>query len=125
MYHWPGYLYFVGKKKYFLICPELCSLGWALCLTTWLGSMALVALYGLQFSKMKTYQWLTALVVNFFFTILIVEPCKVIVFTLFVAGRKKPIWDQDHLDADEEIPTIYYDVEDPENGKMEISLTLT
>ena len=90
--------------------------GWALCLTTWLGSMALVALYGMQFSKMKTYQWLTALVVNFFFTILIVEPCKVIVFTLFVAGRKKPIWDQDHLDADEELPTIYYDMEDPENG---------
>ena len=79
--------------------------------------MALVALNGMQFSKMKTYQWLTALVVNFFFTILIVEPCKVIVFTLFVAGRKKPIWDQDHLDADEELPTTYYDLDDPEKGK--------
>ena len=78
--------------------------------------MAMVALNGMQFSKMKTYQWLTALVVNFFFTILIVEPCKVIVFTLFVAGRKKPIWDQDHLDADEVLPTIYYDVESSENG---------
>ena len=84
--------------------------------------MALVALNGMQFSKMKTYQWLTALVVNFFFTILIVEPCKVIVFTLFVAGRKKPIWDQDHLDADEVLPTIYYDLDSEENGLENILL---
>ena len=86
--------------------------------------MALVALNGMQFSKMKTYQWLTALVVNFFFTILIVEPCKVIVFTLFVAGRKKPIWDQDHLDADEVLPTIYYDLESDENGLENISIEI-
>ena len=84
--------------------------------------MALVALDGMRFSKMKTYQWLTALVVNFFFTILIVEPCKVIVFTLFVAGRKKPIWDQDHLDADEVLPTIYYDLESEEKGLEKLIL---
>ena len=103
LYHWPGYLYFVG---------------WVLCLTTFLGSMALVTVWGMNFSNMKTYQWITAVVVNFFFTILFVEPVKVVIFTLFVASRKKPIWDQDHVDADEELPKIYYDMDDPENSKF-------
>ena len=28
------------------------------------------------------------------------------------------MWDQDHVDDDEELPTIYYDVDDPENGNF-------
>ena len=102
LYHWPGYLFIVG---------------WILCLTTFLGSMALVALWVMNFSKMKTYQWVTGFVINFFFTILFVEPLKVVIFTVFVAARKKPIWDQDHVDADQKLPKIYYDMEDPENLK--------
>ena len=102
LYHWPGYLFLVG---------------WILCITTLLGSMAIVALWVMNFSKMKTYQWVTGFVVNFFFTILFVEPLKVLIFTVFVAARKKPIWDQDHLDADEKLPKIYYDMENPDNLK--------
>ena len=102
MYHWPGYAFFIG---------------WLLCLLTLFGSVGVVALMAMQFSNMKTYQWVTAIVVNFFFTILFVEPVKVLIFTVFVAARKKPIWDQDHVDADEELPKIYYDMEDPENQK--------
>ena len=79
--------------------------------------MGIVALWVMNFSKMKTYQWVTGFVVNFFFTILFVEPLKVLIFTVFVAARKKPIWDQDHLDADEKLPKIYYDTENPENQK--------
>ena len=102
MYHWPGYAFFIG---------------WLLCLLTLFGSVGVVAVMAMQFSNMKTYQWVTAIVVNFFFTILFVEPVKVLIFTVFVAARKKPIWDQDHVDADEELPKIYYDMEDPENQK--------
>ena len=79
--------------------------------------MAIVALWVMNFSKMKTYQWVTGFTVNFFFTILFVEPLKVLIFTVFVAARKKPIWDQDHLDADEKLPKIYFDPENPDNHK--------
>ena len=79
--------------------------------------MAIVALWVMNFSKMKTYQWVTGFIVNFFFTILFVEPLKVLIFTVFVAARKKPIWDQDHLDEDEKLPKIYFDPENPDNHK--------
>ena len=43
---------------------------------------------------------------------------KVILITVFIAlWRKKPQWDQDHLDDDESLPTIYWDPEDPKVGE--------
>ena len=38
--------------------------------------MGLVAMYGMQFSNMKTYQFVTSMVINFFYTIIIEEPMK-------------------------------------------------
>ena len=61
LYGWAGYFYYIG---------------WLLTLLTLLGSMGMVTLYGMQFSNMKTYQWLTSMVINFFYTLFIVEPCK-------------------------------------------------
>ena len=94
---WPGYTFL---------------LGWLFTLATLLLAMAVTALQGIQFSNMKTYQWLTSIVVNFFYTMFIVEPVKVLVFTVWAAARRKPDWDQDHCDADEKLPTIYHDPED-------------
>ena len=38
---------------------------------------------------------------------------KVGIVAIFIAFVKRtPSWDQDHVDADEEIPTIYYDPDD-------------
>ena len=39
-------------------------------------------------------------------------------FAFYIAVCRKPMWDQDHVDDDEELPTIYYDVDDPENGNF-------
>ena len=35
--------------------------------------------------------------------------------------RRRPAWDQDHVDADEEIPTVYFDPDDPEIGNILIN----
>merc|ERR1719308_81557 len=63
---------------------------------------------------MKTYQFVTSMVINFFYTIIIEEPLKVFWFAFFIAYQRKPNWDQDHLDIDEKLPTIY---DDPETQK--------
>ena len=52
-------------------------IGWVVTVITLLYSMGLVAMYGIQFSNMKTYQFITSMVINFFYTIIIEEPIKV------------------------------------------------
>ena len=97
---WPGYAYFIG---------------WIVVLLCIVGGMGIVALYGLSFGNNKCYQWVTAMVVNFFYQLFFESVVKVAIFALFIALIKRvPDWDQDHVDADEEIPTIYHDPEHPD-----------
>ena len=41
-------------------------------------------------------------------------------FAFFIAYQRKPNWDQDHLDIDEKLPTIYYDPDDPETRNKQM-----
>ena len=63
MYGWSGFWYYIA---------------WLVTIVTLLYSMGLVTLYGIQFSNMKTYQFLTSMVVNFFYIVIIEEPAKVV-----------------------------------------------
>ena len=43
------------------------------------------------------------------------------IIAAFIAlWRRKPRWDQDHVDTDENLPTIYWDPEDPKLGEINI-----
>ena len=94
--------------------------------------MGLVALYGISFGNRRTYQWLTAMMVNFFWNLFVEQPIKVAIVTMVIACvKKRPKWNQvlfshqrrkksnhhvcpqDHVDVDEELPMIYFDPEDP------------
>ena len=58
----PGYCYFIA---------------WILTFILIFGGVALVAAYGISFGNLKTYQWVTAMVVNFFWNIFIESLVKV------------------------------------------------
>merc|ERR1719391_511887 len=80
--------------------------------------MGMVAMYGIQFGNEKAYAWITAMVVNFFWNVFVESLLKVGIITTFVACiRKKPNWNQDHVDSDEEIPTVYYDPDNIEESR--------
>ena len=97
---WPGYCYFIG---------------WTVVVLCILGGMGMVALYGISFGNNKCYQWVTAMVVNFFWQLFFESIVKVAIVAAFIAIIKRKMdWDQDHVDADEELPTIYHDPEHPE-----------
>ena len=57
--------------------------------------MGLVALYGISFGNRRTYQWLTAMMVNFFWNLFVEQPIKVaIVTTVIACVKKRPKWNQ-------------------------------
>ena len=57
--------------------------------------MGLVALYGISFGHRRTYQWLTAMMVNFFWNLFVEQPIKVAIVTIVIACiKKRPKWNQ-------------------------------
>jgi len=97
---WPGYCY---------------SLGWLMVVLCIVGGMGIVALYGISFGNNKCFQWVSTMVVNFFWQLFLESVIKVAMIAAFIACiKRKPDWDQDHVDVDEELPTIYHDPEHPE-----------
>ena len=57
--------------------------------------MGLVALYGISFGNRRTYQWLTAMMVNFFWNLFVEQPIKVAIVTVVIACiKKRPKWNQ-------------------------------
>ena len=58
----PGFCYFIG---------------WILTILFIIGGMGMVAAYGISFGNRKTYQWVTAMTVNFFWQIFIESVIKV------------------------------------------------
>ena len=57
--------------------------------------MGLVALYGISFGNRRTYQWLTAMMVNFFWNLFVEQPIKVAIVTCVIACiKKRPKWNQ-------------------------------
>ena len=101
---WPSWCYFAG---------------WALTVLSITVGMGLVAAYGISFGNRRTYQWLTAMMVNFFWNLFVEQPIKVAIVTMVVACiKRRPKWDQDHVDVDEHLPRIYYDPDDPEIKKF-------
>ena len=97
---WPSYCYFIG---------------WLVVILCILGGMAMVGLFGVSFGNNTCYQWVTAMVVNFFWQMFFESIVKVAIIALFIALiRRTPDWNQDHVDVDEEMPTIYHDPEHPD-----------
>ena len=58
----PGYCYFIA---------------WIITVLFIIGGMGMVAAYGISFGNLKTYQWVTAMTVNFFWQIFIESVIKV------------------------------------------------
>ena len=74
-------------------------------------------IYGVSFGNNKCYQWVTAMVVNFFWQLFFESVLKVVLIAFFIALIRRTMdWNQDHVDVDEELPTIYHDPEHPETA---------
>lgn len=107
-------------------------LGWLLAAACILGGAFLVFSYGVTFGNDKLYQWVVAEIFAFFGTILITYPVYVsnvmwnrglehrttifvflllqiflATFVLSVCWKRSPFL-EDHADADEKAPTIYW-----------------
>ena len=58
--------------------PAYCYfIAWILTILFIIGGMGMVAAYGISFGNLKTYQWVTAMTVNFFWQIFIESVIKV------------------------------------------------
>jgi hypothetical protein len=93
---WPGFLQL---------------LGWIICLICIIGGAFMVLSYGLSFGNDKTYQWMVSMFTAFCTSVIITQPLKILALTVLISYCcRKPYFDDDHTEADEEPPTIYYDM---------------
>ena len=60
-------------------------IAWFLVIVTCLTAGFFTILYGLQFGKRRQEQWLTALVISVFQDVLVSQPIKIFMFSLFIA----------------------------------------
>ena len=98
--------------------------GWLLCFLCIFGGAFLVYAYCLQFGNDKAYQWMVAVISGFFASILVAQPLKIVGLTMLISVcTRKPTFNDDHCEADEVAPTIYFDPEEavksPERPKPE------
>ena len=71
--------------------PWCVYVGWMAVVCTSMGAAAVTLLYGVQFGKKKSEQWLLSLFISIFQDIFVSQPLKVIVISLFFAYiLKKP-----------------------------------
>ncbi|KAK3736330.1 hypothetical protein QZH41_020801, partial [Actinostola sp. cb2023] len=87
------------KKKKKLFPYWFLYVGWTVCFCTCFICAFFIVLYGLQFGKEKSAQWLSSMLISFFQDVLISQPIKVVAIALvFAAIIKKPPADDDEED---------------------------
>ena len=113
----------LNSSKYFFRVDKswpaiVIIVSWILCILCILGGALMVFAFGVTFGNSKTYQWMTSMITSVFSSILITQPLKVLIMIGFISFccKIKP-FDDDHVDLDEDEPTIYYDPDDPTLGK--------
>ena len=74
-------------------------IAWIICLGTIVTSIFFILAYGIAFGNDKTYQWLSSMIVSFFFAILVVEPLKVAFISCCISSLCKNV----DLDADDDV----------------------
>lgn len=88
------------KKKKKLFPYWFLYVGWAVCGFTCFVCAFFIVLYGLQFGKDKSAQWLSSMLISFFQDVLISQPIKVVAIALiFATIIKKPPEEDDEDDA--------------------------
>ena len=100
------------KKKKKVLPYWWLYFGWTLCFLTCFVAAFFVVLYGLQFGKEKSAQWITSMLVSFFQDVLVSQPIKVVAIALVIAlivkkpqeeeeeGDKKKMDDEDWAQDD-------------------------
>ena len=79
-------------------------IAWIICLATIIASCIFLIAYGISFGNDVTHQWLTSMIVAFFFIILVIEPLKVGLFSccISILCRKLDLDNNDDVEDDEE-----------------------
>ena len=87
------------KKKKKMLPYWWLYVGWTLCFLTCFTAAFFVVLYGLQFGKEKSAQWISSMLVTFFQDVLISQPLKVVAVALVIALIvKKPQEEEEEED---------------------------
>ncbi|XP_047740971.1 uncharacterized protein LOC108680604 [Hyalella azteca] len=102
----------VERKKRFTL-PWWCSLvAWVLVAACLVVSVFFLFSYGIMFGQSKATKWITSLAVSFFSSVLLVQPLKIFLITIFVSAVcKKTDLDEDDVEDDELSPELDVDHE--------------
>ena len=88
------------KKKKKLLPYWFAYVAWMMCFFVCFVAAFFVVLYGLQFGKEKSAQWISSMLVTFFQDVLISQPIKVLAIALVIAVIiKKPTEDDEENDG--------------------------
>ena len=95
------------KTKSFTLPFFFRYIAWIICLGTIVASIFFLIGYGINFGNDKTYQWMSSIIVSFFFGILIIEPLKVAFLACCISSVCKNI----DLDQDDDVEDDEKDIE--------------
>ena len=89
------------KKKKKLLPYWFLYIAWVICFLTCFVTSFFCVLYGLQFGKEKSAQWISSMLISFFQDVLISQPIKILGIALIIAIIiKKPAEEEDEGDGD-------------------------
>lgn len=89
------------KKKKRLLPYWFLYIGWVICFLTCFTTAFFCVLYGLQFGKEKSAQWISSMLISFFQDVLISQPIKILAVALIIAVIiKKPAEEEEEEEGD-------------------------
>ncbi|PFX20690.1 Polycystic kidney disease and receptor for egg jelly-related protein [Stylophora pistillata] len=89
------------KKKKKLLPYWFLYIGWVICFLTCFTTALFCVLYGLQFGKEKSAQWISSMLISFFQDVLISQPIKILAVALVIAIIiKKPAEEEEEEEGD-------------------------
>ncbi|XP_015762233.1 PREDICTED: polycystic kidney disease protein 1-like 2 [Acropora digitifera] len=89
------------KKKKKLLPYWFLYIAWAICFLTCFTTAFFCVLYGLQFGKEKSSQWISSMLISFFQDVLISQPIKIFGIALIIAVVvKKPAEEEGEEEGD-------------------------
>ena len=87
------------KKK--LLPYWFLYIAWVICFLTCFTTAFFCVLYGLQFGKEKSAQWISSMLISFFQDVLVSQPIKILAIALIIAAIvKKPTEEEEEDDND-------------------------
>ena len=89
------------KKKKKLLPYWFLYIAWVVCFLTCFTTAFFCVLYGLQFGKEKSAQWISSMLISFFQDVLISQPIKILGIALIIAAIiKKPAEEEEEDGSD-------------------------